>query len=70
MNWRRLALWRPRAWLAARQGWRHLAVVFAAGALSATAMAPQHLWPALAVGLCVLVWSLDGARRHLRLLQG
>ncbi len=64
MNWRRLALWRPRAWLAARQGWRHLAVVLAAGALSATAMAPLHFWPALAVGLCVLVWSLDGARRH------
>ena len=66
MNWRRLPIRRPHAWLAARRGWRHLAVVFAAGAVSALSMAPLHLWPALALGLCVLVWSFDGARRQPR----
>ena len=66
MNWRRLPLWRPHAWLAARYGWRHLGVLFLAGAVSALSMAPLHVWPALALGLCVLVWSLDGARRRPR----
>jgi apolipoprotein N-acyltransferase len=33
------------------------------GALSNLAFPPVHIWPTLAVGLCGLVWLLDGARR-------
>ena len=63
MNWRRLPLWRPRAWLAARRGWRHHLYLLAGGGLAALSMAPLHIWPALMAGLCLLLWSLDGARR-------
>ena len=63
MNWRRLSVMRPRAWLAARRGWRHRLYLVLAGGLSALSMAPLHFWPALMVGLCVFLWSLDGARR-------
>lgn len=66
MNWRRLSVMRPRAWMASRRGWRHRLYIFLAGALSALAMAPLHIWPALMIGLCLLVWSLDGARRTAR----
>ncbi|WP_300542765.1 apolipoprotein N-acyltransferase [Maricaulis sp.] len=69
MNWRRLPIWRPRAWLASRRGWRHRLYLFAGGGISALAMAPLHVWPALMAGLCLLLWSLDGARRTGRPLR-
>lgn len=69
MNWRRLSVMRPRAWLAARRGWRHRLYLVLAGASSALAMAPLHLWPAMAAGLCLFLWSLDGARRTDRPLR-
>jgi len=42
-------------------GWRRRLIAFAAGALSALAMAPFNLWPVLFVTLPVLIWLLDGA---------
>jgi len=42
-------------------GWRRRAIAFAAGALSAAAMAPLSFWPILFVTFPVLVWLIDGA---------
>lgn len=42
-------------------GWRRRGYAFAAGAVSALAMAPYDLWPVLALTLPVLVWLIDGA---------
>jgi apolipoprotein N-acyltransferase len=42
-------------------GWRRRGYAFAAGVLSAAAMAPYDLWPVLALTLPVLVWLIDGA---------
>lgn len=42
-------------------GWRRAAMAFAAGAVSALAMAPFHAWPLLFVTFPVLVWLIDGA---------
>lgn len=42
-------------------GWRRRLYAFAAGAVSALAMAPFDLWPVLALTLPVLVWLIDGA---------
>ena len=42
-------------------GWQRRLIAFAAGALSALAMAPFNLWPVLFVTLPVLIWLLDGA---------
>jgi apolipoprotein N-acyltransferase len=42
-------------------GWRRRMIAFAAGALSALAMAPFDLWPILALTLPVMVWLIDGA---------
>ena len=42
-------------------GWRRWLIAFAAGALSAAAMAPLGLWPILFLTLPVLVWLIDGA---------
>jgi apolipoprotein N-acyltransferase len=42
-------------------GWRRRMIAFAAGAISALAMAPYDLWPVLAITLPVLVWLIDGA---------
>ncbi|WP_203291168.1 apolipoprotein N-acyltransferase [Maricaulis parjimensis] len=69
MNWRRLSVMRPRAWLAARRSWRHRLYLVLAGAVSALSMAPLHFWPALMAGLCLLLWSFDGARRTNRPLR-
>jgi apolipoprotein N-acyltransferase len=41
-------------------GWRRRLIAFAAGAISALAMAPFDLWPILAITLPVLVWLIDG----------
>jgi apolipoprotein N-acyltransferase len=42
-------------------GWRRWLMAFVAGALGALAMPPFGVFPALAVGLTVAVWLLDGA---------
>jgi len=42
-------------------GWRRRGYAFAAGAVSAFAMAPYDLWPVLALTLPMLVWLIDGA---------
>jgi apolipoprotein N-acyltransferase len=42
-------------------GWRRSLIAFAAGALSALAMAPLTLWPVLFLTLPTLVWLIDGA---------
>ena len=42
-------------------GWRRRLIAFAAGALSALAMAPFDAWPILFLTLPTLVWLIDGA---------
>jgi apolipoprotein N-acyltransferase len=42
-------------------GWRRRLAALAAGALSALAMAPFHVWPVLWLTLPALVWLIDGA---------
>jgi len=42
-------------------GWRRWLIAFAAGALSALAMAPFNAWPILFVTFPTLVWLVDGA---------
>jgi len=42
-------------------GLRRWLVAFAAGALSALAMAPFDAWPVLFLTFPVLVWLIDGA---------
>ena len=56
MNWFRLAQPIILAW-----GWRRAAIAFAAGAVSALAMAPVNFWPVLFVTFPLLVWLIDGA---------
>src|SRR6202020_1221852 len=43
-------------------GWRRWLIAFAAGALSALAMAPFEAWPVLFLTFPVLVWLIDSAR--------
>ncbi len=42
-------------------GWRRRGIAFAAGALSALAMAPFNAWPILFLTFPTLVWLIDGA---------
>ncbi len=42
-------------------GWRRWLIAFAAGALSALAMAPFNAWPILFLTFPMLVWLIDGA---------
>ena len=42
-------------------GWRRWLIAFAAGALSALAMAPLSVWPVLLLTFPTLVWLIDGA---------
>jgi apolipoprotein N-acyltransferase len=42
-------------------GWRRRGIAFAAGALSALAMAPFDAWPILFLTLPTLVWLIDGS---------
>ena len=49
-------------WVRGLDGWRRLAVAFAAGSLSVLSMAPFYLWPVLFFTLPVLVWLIDGAQ--------
>lgn len=56
------APWRLRAGLARLRGWKAWSVLWASGAISALSMPPLHLWPALALGLIILFWMVDGDR--------
>lgn len=47
-------------------GWRRMLAAFLAGLGAALSLAPVYLTPLLAVGLTLLVFLLDGARRHAR----
>lgn len=60
---------RTRARLRALSGVRLYGLLFAAGALTALAHAPFHVQPALILGLVILIWSLDDARRTTRPLR-
>ena len=42
-------------------GWRRWLISFAAGALSALALAPFNLWPILFLTFPALIWLIDGA---------
>lgn len=57
---------RLRAWLTRQHRWVHRGILFVSGAIASLAMAPLHIWPALPIGLCVLLWSADGARHTAR----
>jgi apolipoprotein N-acyltransferase len=65
----RQAFNRTRARLRALTGFPLYGLLFAAGAFSALAHAPSHIQPALILGLVLLVWSLDDARRTARPLR-
>jgi apolipoprotein N-acyltransferase len=60
----RIQPWRLRARTLSLTGWRAWLLLFGAGVVSALAMAPLYFWPALSIGLGVLLWSVDGV--HLR----
>src|SRR5262245_26032979 len=49
-------------WVAGLQGWRSLAFCAALGAIANLAFPPFFFWPAFALALSGLVWSLDAAR--------
>lgn len=49
------------AWVRGLTGWRRLLFAVAAGAFSATGFAPLGVFPALLLGIAVLVLLLDGA---------
>jgi apolipoprotein N-acyltransferase len=54
-----------QGWIEALPAWRIHVIAAAAGAVAALAFAPFFVAPALALGLCVLVWLIDGAvTRH------
>jgi len=47
--------------VAAAAGWRRAAIAWLAGAASALALAPVHLWPVLFITFPVVVWLIDPA---------
>lgn len=53
-------------WIDQLPRWRMYLAAFAVGAFSALAYAPFYVFPALCIGLCFLVWMMDGAARHHR----
>ena len=55
------AITRLAHWIVLSWGWRRALLAFAAGALSALAMAPFNAWPVLLFTFPVLVWLTDGA---------
>ena len=48
-------------WFVLLSGWRRFIAAFVAGAFSAFAMAPFHLFPVLFLTFPILVWLVDGA---------
>jgi apolipoprotein N-acyltransferase len=57
----RFSITRVAHWIVLSWGWRRALVAFAAGVLSALAMAPFDAWPVLFFTFPVLVWLIDGA---------
>ena len=55
------SLTRLTHWIVLSWGWRRALVAFAAGAVSALALAPFDAWPVLFFTFPVLVWLVDGA---------
>jgi apolipoprotein N-acyltransferase len=53
---------RLRQAVVSARGWRRTLIACAAGAGSALADAPPHVWPVLFVTFPVLVWLIDGAK--------
>ena len=56
-----LSITRLAHWIVLSWGWRRALIAFAAGALSALAMAPFDAWPVLFFTFPILVWLVDGA---------
>jgi apolipoprotein N-acyltransferase len=56
-------------WVVAQRGWRAVALTSCLGALANLAFPPLGLWPAMALALSGLVWSLDGALFERRALS-
>ena len=55
------AILRLAHWIVLSWGWRRALTAFAAGSVSALAMAPFDAWPVLFLTFPVLVWLIDGA---------
>ncbi len=55
------AITRLTHWIVLSWGWRRALVAFAAGAVSALALAPFDAWPVLFFTFPILVWLVDGA---------
>ena len=55
------AMGKAAVWVATARGWRHRALVFAAGAVSTLAFAPFFAWPVLFLTFPFFVWLADGA---------
>jgi apolipoprotein N-acyltransferase len=49
-------------WVAGQRGWRAIAFAAGLGAVANLAFPPLYIWPAFALALTGLVWSLDAAR--------
>lgn len=49
-------------WVVGQTGWRGLALAAALGAIANLGFPPVFFWPAMAVALTGLVWSLDAAK--------
>ena len=49
-------------WVAGQKGWRALALSAALGAIANLGFPPVFFWPAMAVALTGLIWSLDAAQ--------
>jgi apolipoprotein N-acyltransferase len=60
---------RIRARIVTLQKWPRRGLLFGCGAFAALAHAPVFFFPALALGLVVLIWALDGASRDNRPLR-
>ena len=56
-----LSITRLAHWVVLSWGWRRALVAFAAGAISALALAPFDAWPVLFFTFPILVWLVDGA---------
>jgi apolipoprotein N-acyltransferase len=56
-------------WVAGQTGWRGLALCAALGAVANLGFPPVFFWPAMAVALTGLVWSLDAAKLSQRPLR-
>lgn len=49
-------------WVAGQQRWRALALCAGLGAIANIALPPVYIWPAFAIALIGLIWTLDSAK--------